>query len=316
MGVGRGGRAAFGWLQIGRLSILSGVVQFDDPACFLLGGVHDAGIKRPRINVQADRTVPELPRIQNAMHWIVGINRARVGGIHFNGIGGTEFTLALINVLRDQMKIFYQQPADGHQHPAVLVAMIVYRTGLPDFPANRDELVERRLVDEVARVMLPVPNEIWRKSFGRNCGALEKGEYIPGLIKRRCGKFMQLGNEIIEGNCLGNNLGCHFYLALPDSIVRDGRWGGPGGPPLHGPRLHASFASCDRLGSANRTLLQEHAVPIGIEPVFLRYGMLIRGEHAVLTAKGADQHQQSRLREVEIGEQCRDHAKLKTRVDE
>ncbi len=57
----------------------------------------------------------------------------------------------------ENVKIFHQQAADGDGHPAVLVAVVVNRTGLTDLPANGHQFVETGLVDQVASVMLRDP---------------------------------------------------------------------------------------------------------------------------------------------------------------
>src|SRR5213083_2745004 len=49
------------------LSILGGVVKFDFTASALLRGVHDAGIEGAGIDVQADCSLIEFARIENAV---------------------------------------------------------------------------------------------------------------------------------------------------------------------------------------------------------------------------------------------------------
>src|SRR6185312_7918319 len=63
-------------------------------------------------------------------------------------------------------------------------------------------------------------------------------------------------------------------------------------------------------------LLDEHAVPVRIEPVFLFDGVAIGGQHALFAAEGTNQHQQRGLRQMKIGEQRANHPELKSGIDE
>jgi|SRR6516165_9205458 len=49
-------------------------------------------------------------------------------------------------------------------------------------------------------------------------------------------------------------------------------------------------------------LLKEHAIPVGIEAVFLSDGMPIGIEHKCLSAERANQHEQAGFRQVKVGE--------------
>src|SRR5918995_1030822 len=61
---------------------------------------------------------------------------------------------------------------------------------------------------------------------------------------------------------------------------------------------------------------EQHRIPITVEPVPLGHRLAIRLEHQLTPAERADQHEQGRLRQVEVGEQPAHHAKSKTGVDE
>src|SRR5947207_12354584 len=78
------------------LSVHRAVVQLDYAARALLGRVHNAGIKRTRINVQTHSTFSKLPWIQHAMHRIGGINCTRMSRVHFNSICWCELTSSVV----------------------------------------------------------------------------------------------------------------------------------------------------------------------------------------------------------------------------
>src|SRR5207244_12173608 len=62
-------------------------------------------------------------------------------------------------------------------------------------------------------------------------------------------------------------------------------------------------------------LLQEHAISIAIEPVFLLDGVAVGIENGVHPSKRADQHQEAGLRQVKIGQQGSNHSELVSGVD-
>jgi hypothetical protein len=76
--------------------------------------------------MQADGAFAKLFRIDDAVNGVSGIYGAGMRWIHFDGVGGSELTSPVIDVLRDEMKIFDHEAADGDCHPAILVAMIVH----------------------------------------------------------------------------------------------------------------------------------------------------------------------------------------------
>ena len=74
--------------------------------------------------------------IDDPVDRIGGVNCARTSRVHFDCVCRSQLTSPRIQILRPEMEIFHQQAARGHQHPAVLVAMIVHGADLADFPAN------------------------------------------------------------------------------------------------------------------------------------------------------------------------------------
>jgi hypothetical protein len=65
-----------------------------------------------------------------------------------------------------------------------------------------------------------------------------------------------------------------------------------------------------------RRVSDEHAIAVAEEAVLLLDGMAVGGEHLFAAGEGADQHQQARFGQVEVGEQRADQAKLEAGRDE
>src|SRR5258708_23459155 len=87
--------------------------------------------------------------------------------------------------------------------------MIVHRADLADVPTDGDQLIQRRLVDEVTRVMLAIPSHVRWEGVGRNGSALQEGEDVAGAIECILREFVQLGDETLDGDLFGNYMGSH-----------------------------------------------------------------------------------------------------------
>src|ERR1700733_6326360 len=131
------------------------VVQPYISARSLLGRIDDATIKGTRIDVQRDRPLIPRSRIHHPMHRLPRIDRARIRRRQLHRVRCGHLTLSRLNILKSYVEIFYQQAPHRSRHPAILPAMIVHRTALPNLPADGEQFVEIRLVDEIAREMLP-----------------------------------------------------------------------------------------------------------------------------------------------------------------
>jgi hypothetical protein len=175
------------------------VVKLNHPARSLLGRIHDAGVKRSRVNMQADGALSEMFRIHDTMHRIGGINGARTSRIHFDCVRRCEFTSPVVHILRDKMKILHQQTAARHQHPTILIAMIVHRADLPDFPTNGNQLVQRRLVNQIAGVVLAVPADVGGQSPRCHRRLFKEGKNFTCVIEGGLGELVQLGDELLNG---------------------------------------------------------------------------------------------------------------------
>ena len=149
----------------------------------LLGGIDDASVEGARIHVQADGALVEVTRIEDAVNWLERIDGAGMSQIHLDGFGGFDMAFAGCNILMHDMKVFNEQAADGDGHPAILVAVVVDRTGLADFPADGNQFVERCFIDEVAGVVLAVPGEIGRERVGIQRGVLQKSSQGFDFVK-------------------------------------------------------------------------------------------------------------------------------------
>jgi hypothetical protein len=183
-----------------RLSIFGVEVELYCPACPLFGRVHHAGIEGPRIHVQADGALVEFARIHHAMNGIGWVDGAGMRDIHLDRVGGFEPAGSTIQVLMNEMKIFHVQTADGNGHPAILVAMIVHRTGLADLPANGHQFVKRSPVDEIASVVLPVPVQVRSERVSADGSVLQKTAYRLGWPEGGLGQLAQAVNESLDGN--------------------------------------------------------------------------------------------------------------------
>lgn len=63
------------------------------------------------------------------------------------------------------------------------------------------------------------------------------------------------------------------------------------------------------------SFLHEHAVAVGVEPVVFGDGVTVDGEDFVCPAQGADEHQEGRLRQVEVGEKGVDDFEVVSGID-
>ena len=80
--------------------------------------------------------------------------------------------------------------------------MVVDGTGLADFPADRQEFVERGFVDQVAGVVLAVPGEVGGERIGIDGGVLEEFFELLGMVESGLRKAAELGDEIMDWNGL------------------------------------------------------------------------------------------------------------------
>jgi hypothetical protein len=185
-----------------RLSIFSVEVKLNYSACPLFGRVHHAGIEGPRIHVEADGAMVEFARIHHAMNRIGRVDGAGMRDIHLNRVGGFEPAGSTVQILMDEVKVFHVQAADGNGHPAILVAMIVHRTGLPDLPANSHQFVKRSPVDEIPGVVLPVPVQVGSERVSADRSVLQKTAYWLSRHEGRLGQLAKAINESLDGNRL------------------------------------------------------------------------------------------------------------------
>ncbi len=78
-------------------------------------------------------------------------------------------------------------------------------------------------------------------------------------------------------------------------------------------RGHQAFA---KDAEKTRDLLHIHAIPVGIKPVSLGDGMFVSLQNSLLPSQRANQHQQCRLRQMEIGQQRPHRSELMPWVNE
>src|SRR5580692_1707079 len=195
--------------QLLRFAVFGGEVELDFAACALLGRVDDAGVEGARVHMQAYRALPEFAGVDDSMDRIAGIDRAGMSDIHFYCIQRLEARTALCNVLMHEVKVLDLQAAYGDSHPAILIAMIVDRTHLPDLPADGHQFVERRAIDEVARVVLAVPGQVGRERVGVDRSLLQKAADGFGDRESRLRHLPQAFDKFCDGN--GLHGGKHGY---------------------------------------------------------------------------------------------------------
>src|ERR1700676_1212104 len=121
------------WLSESRI-----VVKPDISARSLLGRIDHAGVKGPRIDVQGHRTLVRLPRIHHPVHRLPRIDGARISRGQLHRVRCEQLALARLDIFKSNVKIFDQQLSHRRRHPAILAAMIVHRTALPNLPADGD----------------------------------------------------------------------------------------------------------------------------------------------------------------------------------
>jgi hypothetical protein len=196
----RGGEESrFCWREeLLRFAVFSGEVERNFSAGALLGGVDDASVERTGIHVNADGALVEFSRIENAMHGLERIDGAGMRDVHLDDFGGLDGAFAAGNILMDNVEILHQQTAGGDGHPAILVAVVVDGAGLADLPTDGHQFVKRSFVDEVAGVVLAIPDEIGSEGIGIQRCVLQELADSLGLIKSRFRKLAQLGDEILN----------------------------------------------------------------------------------------------------------------------
>src|SRR5579862_4754251 len=124
-----------------RLAELSCVMQLDFSTGVLLGRINDAAIEGARIHMQADCPLIELARIVDTVHGFDGIDRTGMSGVHLDGIRRLQIASAFLELLGYDAIVFDQQSAHRDSHPAVLVAVVVDRAALANFPTDRNQFV-------------------------------------------------------------------------------------------------------------------------------------------------------------------------------
>ena len=75
--------------------------------------------------MQADGALPKFFRVDDAVHWISRIDRARMLEVHLDGVRWIQLRFAVLDILSDKMEILHQQSSNRHGHPAILVTMVV-----------------------------------------------------------------------------------------------------------------------------------------------------------------------------------------------
>ena len=143
-------------------------MQLDFAAGALFRGVHHASVEWARVDVQTDGTLVEFLWIDDAMYGISWVDRTRMCNVHLHGVERCKLAVTGEEILMYKVEVFDLEPAKWDRHPAVLVAMVVNGANLTHFPANGHQFIERRAIDQIARIVLPIPGEIRCEGLGIN----------------------------------------------------------------------------------------------------------------------------------------------------
>ena len=122
--------------------------------------------ERLGVHVNADRALVEFRQVDHFVDRLHRIDVCWMGCIHFVNIGGDDFAGAVRDIAVVHAIILHAQPADGHGHPAILIAMIVYPAVLADFPAHRHALEHFIFENKIAGVAAFGKIAIFFQGFG------------------------------------------------------------------------------------------------------------------------------------------------------
>src|SRR5947207_15162551 len=89
----------------------------------------------------------------------------------------------------------------------------MHRADLPYFPANSNQLVKRRLINQIAGVMLAIPADVRNQRFGGHRRLFEEGKKLPSVTEGSLRKLVQLGDEILYGKLPGSGLRGHWITS-------------------------------------------------------------------------------------------------------
>src|SRR5579864_4258253 len=106
--------------------------------------------------------------------------------------------------------------------------MVVYRTRLPDLPANRHQFVQRRSVNEISGVMLPVPIEVGCERIRADRRVLQKLPNRLDLVEGDLCELAKTLDESLNGNRLYRS---GHVVPSRTSIAQQIVWGGSSCPP-------------------------------------------------------------------------------------
>src|SRR5438309_11763795 len=102
----------------------------------------------------------------------------------------------------------------------VLVAVIVHRADLADFPTNSNQLVQRRLIDQIAGVVLAIPADIRRQGLWRDSRMTKERKDLARAIEGSLWKFVQLRDKVLYGKLLRNGVRGHELTPAKSSLPR------------------------------------------------------------------------------------------------
>src|SRR5690348_15097643 len=132
------------------------------------------------------------------MHRLPRIDRHRIRHIHFQRVSRLDLAGASVDILLQHAIVLHHQRANWCRHPAILITMIVNGAGLPNLPADRHQFIEAALIDQVPRVMLAVPDEVWSQALWRNRMFAQKALHHIDMLEAGRRQLAEFGGEVLN----------------------------------------------------------------------------------------------------------------------
>jgi len=112
-----------------------------------------AGVEGFGVDVDADGALRVLREIDNLVNGFAGIDVGGVSGVHLDHLGGNQVAGRAGGVAMIDAVVLHAQAANGDNHPAILVAMVVDAAGLADFPADGHAFEKGVFENQIAGVV-------------------------------------------------------------------------------------------------------------------------------------------------------------------
>src|SRR5712692_4567360 len=163
--------------------------------------------------MQAHGALIEIGEIQNLMDGRFGVYFGGKEFVNVNGARRFEPAVSSSLVLLEHTKILHSKLAERNCHPAVLIVVIVNLRRLSHLPADRNQLEQAVLEDEISRVMVLAEMKVEPERGRVNHVALEI--IVDGSrAKARLGNVAQTGDKLIDMDKLNGRFNAHNSAPL------------------------------------------------------------------------------------------------------